>query len=72
MTLELFFAVFNGILVNTKKKNIDILLAPAFICSHFEYVRKNMHNKFNIHVFAKTFFGQDYFSVGDLLIIVIF
>lgn len=31
MTLGLCFAVFNGILVNTKKKNIDILLAPECI-----------------------------------------
>lgn len=47
MTLGLCFAVFNGILVNTKKKNIDILLAPEFICSliekHFEYVKKHAY-----------------------------
>lgn len=64
MTLGLCFAVFNGILVNTKKKNIDILLAPEFICSliekHFEYVKTcisvSLKIKFNIHVFAKKDF----------------
>lgn len=53
MTLGLCFAVFNGILVNTKKKNIDILLAPEFICSliekHFEYVKKHAyHDQFHL------------------------